>query len=406
MDSNRKLYVAWRQGQEIVFSKSTDYGESFSYPVIASDSTGSGKSYPSIDVDTEENIYIAWQDYRDSHTEIYFTRSIDGGISFEPDIRLTLQYAQRETHPILSIDKTANNYIYIAWLQSGQIRLARSNDGGLSFDHIIEPLSDFEDFTSVTVKVDDEGIVCLLALISNEALYYISSTDHAESFSQPTRVDPDLQDTFIYGNPTFFANAGKVYVTWPDNRVIDEFISIHHVSFALSMDNGLTFEEPVFVSEICSDSVFKTLGGLVANKDGHIFVTWDDCRIDPFFCEQYRVYCSRGDEEIDIQNDDVPPNIPNCFTLSQNYPNPFNPTTTISFSLPGETGETQHLILEIYDLRGRLVKKLVDGEYYPGQYKVIWTGMNNLGQQVSSGIYLYTIKGGVEQQIKKMVVRK
>jgi len=96
--------------------------------------------------------------------------------------------------------------------------------------------------------------------------------------------------------------------------------------------------------------------------------------------------------------------LPHAWALSQNYPNPFNPTTTISFKIPSEAGKKQHVNLTIYDLRGRHVKTLVDEEYKPGTHQVVWNGKNEQGQQVSSGIYLYTLKSGDKRYTRKMVI--
>jgi len=96
--------------------------------------------------------------------------------------------------------------------------------------------------------------------------------------------------------------------------------------------------------------------------------------------------------------------LPRSFILSQNYPNPFNPTTTISFNIPGEIGEKQPVILAIYDLRGRLVKTLINTELEPGSHKVVWDGRNEQGQRVSSGAYLYNLKSGDQIYTRKMLV--
>jgi len=83
---------------------------------------------------------------------------------------------------------------------------------------------------------------------------------------------------------------------------------------------------------------------------------------------------------------------PKTFELAPNYPNPFNAHTKIGFAID-EPGEVS---LDIFDIRGRLVRKLVDGFYYPGVYGEIWDGRTDSGTLSSSGIYLYklTFNGG------------
>ena len=105
-------------------------------------------------------------------------------------------------------------------------------------------------------------------------------------------------------------------------------------------------------------------------------------------------------------------NIPTEFTLSQNYPNPFNPTTTISFSIPVETFDSNvsrrsgGTSLHVYDLTGRLVKTLLNDNIEPGYHSVVWSGTDTHGQSVASGMYLYQLKTDNNIITKKLVLLK
>jgi len=95
--------------------------------------------------------------------------------------------------------------------------------------------------------------------------------------------------------------------------------------------------------------------------------------------------------------------LPKAFALGQNYPNPFNPSTRISYQLPEEA----KVSLTVHNLRGQVVRELVNGVKEAGNYSVQWNGRDGSGQAVSSGIYLYileTDKG--YRSAKKMVVLK
>ena len=96
--------------------------------------------------------------------------------------------------------------------------------------------------------------------------------------------------------------------------------------------------------------------------------------------------------------------LPEKFQLLQNSPNPFNPSTTISYSVP--EGASERITLKVYDLRGRLVRILVEGIIGPGTYSVYWDGKDKSGCQVASGVYLYRIKAGEFMQTRKMVILK
>ncbi len=81
---------------------------------------------------------------------------------------------------------------------------------------------------------------------------------------------------------------------------------------------------------------------------------------------------------------------PSQYLLKQNYPNPFNPSTKINFSLPA----SDKVQIVIYDVRGKLIKTLVDYEdYNAGTYSATWDGVDNFGKHAASGVYfarLYT----------------
>ncbi|MBS4027600.1 MAG: T9SS type A sorting domain-containing protein, partial [Ignavibacteriales bacterium] len=84
------------------------------------------------------------------------------------------------------------------------------------------------------------------------------------------------------------------------------------------------------------------------------------------------------------KSDLVTNEVPKEFSLQQNYPNPFNPSTTISFNIV----ETQHAAsLQIFDILGREITTLFNGELQRGYYNFIWEGRNDNGKIAGSGIY-------------------
>jgi bacillolysin len=79
---------------------------------------------------------------------------------------------------------------------------------------------------------------------------------------------------------------------------------------------------------------------------------------------------------------------PSSFQLAQNHPNPFNPSTTIRYSVKRAT----NMRLNIYDLRGALVRKLETGFKSAGAYTVEWDGRDVAGRQAASGVYIYQLE--------------
>jgi hypothetical protein len=86
--------------------------------------------------------------------------------------------------------------------------------------------------------------------------------------------------------------------------------------------------------------------------------------------------------------------------LNQNYPNPFNPTTVIRYYLPAD----EHVILEIFDVSGRRVARLLDRPEKKGHHVFEWNGQNQYDKPVSSGIYFYRLRAGKQSISKKMII--
>jgi len=99
----------------------------------------------------------------------------------------------------------------------------------------------------------------------------------------------------------------------------------------------------------------------------------------------------------------VPTDVPGAEKFSaKNYPNPFNPTTKIEFNMP----KAGHLTLKIFNVRGELVKTLIDETRAAGADHVMWDGTNSQGSSVSSGVYFYEARTAGEVQVSKMALVK
>jgi M6 family metalloprotease-like protein len=90
------------------------------------------------------------------------------------------------------------------------------------------------------------------------------------------------------------------------------------------------------------------------------------------------------------------------YILFQNYPNPFNLKTSIKYYLP----EMSHVKIDVYDINGRRIDKLIEEEMIPGIHTIIWDGRNQFDQNISSGIYIYKMKVNNNAETKKMILIK
>lgn len=92
----------------------------------------------------------------------------------------------------------------------------------------------------------------------------------------------------------------------------------------------------------------------------------------------------------------------NDFQLEQNFPNPFNPETTIRFKV----AQAGNLTIRIYNLQGQIVKTLINANYLPGTYQVLWDGKNENAEFVASSLYFYEMKIGNYQAIRRLILLK
>ena len=94
--------------------------------------------------------------------------------------------------------------------------------------------------------------------------------------------------------------------------------------------------------------------------------------------------------------------IPSIFSVSENYPNPFNPRTEFTVSIP----EKSHVVVNIYDILGRQVALLAEGDYPAGRYRMEWAGMTSMNAVAPSGVYLLVVQAGNDMIKHKMIMMK
>ena len=255
-----------------------------------------------------------------------------------------------------------------------------------------------------TISIDPNKSNRLLAG-ANHTIY--ESQNSAENWSElitidsvyitDVIIDPDNSNIIytIAGNPYNY-KPYLLYCSYDNGATIDV------------IDCGLSSVTSVYYSNEDNALFCGGQDGLVMTKDKgttweDIGNNWDGISITcinkcPGTDYLYVGTTQNGLYEIDmstlsIENQEVP----NQFTLHQNYPNPLNPTTTISYDLP----EAQNIILQIFDITGRLVETLYNGYKEAGHWEQTWDA-----SEQSSGIYIYRLTYGDRHISRKMLVLK
>jgi len=114
------------------------------------------------------------------------------------------------------------------------------------------------------------------------------------------------------------------------------------------------------------------------------------------------VAASPGCSEDQLSISQIGTALPTEFSISQNFPNPFNPVTSITF----DVAEIDEVSLVVYDLAGKEVVTLVSGIYTPGTYNVEWNAVNNTGDGIVSGMYIYRYISSEKAITRKMLYLK
>ncbi|MCF7859409.1 MAG: T9SS type A sorting domain-containing protein, partial [Candidatus Cloacimonetes bacterium] len=162
-----------------------------------------------------------------------------------------------------------------------------------------------------------------------------------------------------------------------------------------------------------SPEALRSLTGFRVYRDGvSIAVVSNTAYIDNglssgiytyFVTALYGQYESAASNEETIEHTETDdPVLPSITALMGNYPNPFNPETTIKYSLNAQ----EYVQIVIYNIKGEIVKKLVDCEMAPGFQSAVWNGQDGKGQSVASGIYFYRFRTDNKSQTKKMMLIK
>jgi hypothetical protein len=208
-------------------------------------------------------------------------------------------------------------------------------------------------------------------------------------------------DTAYLVSPTF-STAGMTNMTGQFRQYLDWYSNTVTLGVATSSDGGSTWNDAW--SQIYSaDSGPETINFEIDTPDvgsNNFQMCWyiesDPWDIMSWYIDDLRVSYEGGGDSND--NNDIPL----VTKLSGNYPNPFNPETTINFS----TKEDGNVRIDIYNIKGQKVKTLVNEHMKADNHKVVWTGEDSNGRQVSSGVYFYKMKAGKYTSTKKMILMK
>jgi hypothetical protein len=227
--------------------RSTDFGQSWSEPVELFSIPEGGINDQA---QSSETVHYAWSGrlVGDNQVEIYYMRSLDGGINWSPSMVLSDSDQYHSQLPAIAADDLGN--VGATWMDykfappgaTGDIFIKESADSGTSWttesyltgNHLAVRSDLVVMNDKIHVAWEDESQSVL-----HRRIYYISSTDNGASWSEPYWIDGTDDDSW---NPALAASNGNIYVVWADNRP-DPGIGLYFSKY--QNQTGMVENEPV-----------------------------------------------------------------------------------------------------------------------------------------------------------------
>ncbi len=401
--------------------RSTDGGETWG---VATDAKGGDKPWLAIDRSQSPgkgHIYSYWNGTYSSCQWKGFTRSVDGGNSFDECTGIPFRPYWGTMTVGLNGDLFLTGYdgVYFSVWKSTNAKYADSvvtfnvpnsiyemngrmpSPGGPNPVGIVGQANVGIDTSHGRYHNNLYVLATIRDLGSQDPaeIYVVRSSDGGDSWSQRSRVNDDNSDNnYQWFGTLSVAPNGRIDAVWLDTRNSPPGKYESELFYSFSTDGGYSWFPNVNLLEQSFD---PHVGWPQQNKMGDYFDMISDnegvhLAWAATFGGEQNVYYSRiftdvisGLKEAEI--------IPKEFVLHQNYPNPFNPTTKIKY----QVASIENVSLKVYDVLGREIKTLINKPQQPGEYEIEFNAEN-----FSSGVYFYTLRAGNLIETKKMLLAK
>jgi hypothetical protein len=271
------VYLTWDEGfGNLMFASSTDYGESFEEPVNLSNKPGYSAWSRLLLAPRTGDIYIAWLGVGNASSDVIFTRSLDGGNTFEPSINVS---NNEWNNGIPSMALHGNN-LYLVWSDeiafNHEVFISRSRDGGASFETPVNISMDRETSWEAVVSAYREKVFVAWVNENNGGFdtFVAESNNWGGKFSRGINLSNNVGDSMFMGSAI---SRGHYYLGWTDDST-ENF----DLFFARTIHDSAPNVPPAFptidrseVEEITKDAitpdVYGLKMGLVFNEEGYGF---------------------------------------------------------------------------------------------------------------------------------------
>ncbi len=302
-----------------------------------------------------------------------------------------------------SLTSSGQTDIFVAKTDTDGNWLWATKAGGISCDRASEIAIDDAGNTYVTGDFEDTATFGSYSLTSNGCEdIFVAKMDADGNWLWATKAGGSVYDR---GYGITIDDAGNTYVTGlfegeatfgSYSLTSNEYLDI----FVAKMD---VYGSWLWVTQAggISDDVGKSI---TIDDAGNIYVTgyfWDTATFGSYILTSSGdsdIFVAKLNSTLSVENEIIPTEI----RLS-NYPNPFNPATKIHYAIK----EKSNVRIDVCNIKGQMVKSIINGQQDAGDYSVIWNGKDDNGNKVSSGIYFYKLNvNGEEKAVSKCVLLK
>ncbi len=390
--SDSIVYVAWQDNrfgnEEIMIKRSTNSGLNWSNDIRITNDAANSRT-PSIYVKKNlyEEVRLVWEDTRDGNSEIYYTYSLDGGVSFFGQIRISTLNSSSAILPTITCSGLDR---HVAWQDN------RDGNAEIYYKHTINGGINWSGDTRLTNNSHDSQNPCLIRnndfigvvwydnRDGNNEIYLKTSTNSGNNWSSDKRL---TNQSDASARPSLDISGQNIHVAWEDYR--DGHSEIY---YKRSPDQGLSWSIENRLTNTSGDGCNNP--SIYVSGNG-VYLIWS---------YNNEIYFKKDPTGNPIGIKKISYSIADEFRLGQNYPNPFNPVTKIKFEIPTPLsfiGEGPGVRIIIYDILGKEMTVLVDQQLQPGSYEVSWDA-----SEYPSGVYLYRLETIGFIDTKKMILIK
>ena len=266
--SGNNVYVGWIDNNansfKVFFTKSTDGGSTFETPFNLGNSSQQGADNLNM-MESNGKLYAIWQSTTSSGSVIYFSKSADEGNTFSSPSKVSL-VGTDSAFPKIAV---SGDHVYAVWLERIEqnvtnVAFAKSDDGGDSFGSPIAITTHSGTSGLPQISADANNVYLLWEdnSLGNFDVFFAKSTDMGNTFNPVKNISSNTGQS---GTPKMVSAGNNIAISW-----MDDSSGSYNIMFSKSTDGGLTFSKPLNISNSTKDAGYPEL----ALSGNNVYVTW------------------------------------------------------------------------------------------------------------------------------------